>query len=404
LNVVPFVLLALIATGCAAGGGAPHKSATPVTAVASHPPLARVAPEPPRDVGGGALPLLRDTPVEPATLVSASGLFVRGIDPTDGRMFATDSGTGVLRQSSDWGATWSVDKELPPGVARHVVKIVRFGDFLYLLATGPVPGVWRAAPTAGNAPFEWSSELLRLPSGTTGIMTDLNASSWPANNYLYVGTYGDPVGGPSIWRISASDANASGTAWERTYGPDASDRHIHAVAADPFAPGDVWATIGDGGQTTLAFSNTYGATWVPVIKDYAWQSVQISFDARYIYLAGDQPTFAYAVLDRATFTPLVAAPNTPADIPIPVAHAPADHYYAISYYGAVDPATGSYYCVANDTSATGTWMGMFFARRVGERLQVLDPGGVSRAMNGEVFIAHGTVYSGEWQHPVVAGA
>ena len=68
----------------------------------------------------------------------------------------------------------------------------------------------------------------------------------------------------------------------------------------------------------------------------------------------------------------------------------------------MDPATGIYYCVANDQSSAGNWMGMFYARRVGERLRILDPGGVDNNMNGEILIAHGTVYSGVWRHPVLA--
>jgi len=283
-----------------------------------------------------------------------------------------------------------------------VNKIVRFGRYLYLLASGPSPGVWRSAPQAGDLPFQWSPQLLVLTPGSTVIMTDLSASSWGTNDYLFVGEYGDPVGGPSIWRISQRDGDGAGTNWLRSYGPNHQDRHVHAVAADPYVRGDVWATIGDGGPTTLVFSNDYGETWTRVIADYSWQAVQISFDANYVYLAGDQPTFSYGVLDRATLTPHVAAPNRPADLSISRPHASGDRYYAIAYFGAVDTATGVYYCVANDQSSPGNTMGMFFSRRVGERFRVLDPGGKDNSMNGEVFVAHGDVYSGVWKHPLLA--
>lgn len=402
LRVVALMFAVAMPLGCAAGSATSHESSPSTT-------TSRPAPRVPVDAAGGTATLpaaLRNPAAEaiaPATLVHPDGYYVRGVDTVDGRLLAIDGSRGELRQSSDWGATWSAGKGLPSGLRAGMInKFVRFGRYIYLLASGPSPGVWRAPPAAGSTPFSWSSQLLKLTEGSTAIMTDLNASSWGTNDFLFAGEYGDPVGGPTIWRIGIADADAGGLNWLRSYGPDGASRHIHGVAADPYFRGNVWATIGDGGPTTLAFSNDYGATWTRVIGDYSWQAVQISFDPRYVYLAGDQPTFAYGVLDRSTFMPLIAAPNRPADLAIPGAHSPGDRYYAIAYFGAVDPATGIYYCVANDQSSAGNRMGMFYARRVGERLRILDPGGVDNNMNGEILIAHGTVYSGVWRHPVLA--
>lgn len=398
---VALVFAVALPLGCAAGA--------PTARQSSPLPTSRPTPEKPVDVAGATGPLqtpLRNPAPEsiaPATLVHKDGYYVRGVDAVDGRLLAMDGSRGELRQSNDWGATWSAGKGLPSGLRPEMVnKLVRFGRYIYLLASGPSPGVWRAPPAAGSTPFAWSPQLLKLTPGSTAIMTDLNASPWGTHDFLFAAEYGDPVGGPSIWRIGMDDADGLGLNWIRSYGPDGKSRHIHGVAADPYIRGDVWATIGDGGPTTLAFSNDYGETWTRVIGDYSWQAVQISFDPRYVYLAGDQPTFSYGVLDRATLTPQIAAPNRPADLEIPGLHAAGDRYYAIAYFGSVDPATGIYYCVANDSSSAGNRMGMFYARRLGERIRILDPGGVDINMNGEILIAHGTIYSGVWQHPALA--
>ena len=338
----------------------------------------------------------------PTEVLASQGYYVRGIDPIDGRLLVIDDADGVLRQSSDWGLTWSGNKGLPIGVTfRNVSKIVRFGNYLYLLATSSAgfARVWRAPPAASNTHFAWSPPLLTLTRGSTVIMTDLEGSSWGANDYLFCGEYGDPMGGPSIWRISLADANGAGTHCTRSWGPAPHDRHIHAVAPDPYRPGTVWAAIGDGGPQTIIRSTNYGASWSVVIADYVWQGVQISFSPAFVYIASDQPRFAYYVISRATLRPRVASPTRLAALRIP--EMPGAHYYAIAYFGSVDPATGIYYCVANDTSSSGNWMGMFFALKVGSPLRVLVKGGHAISMNGEVFIAHGAIFSGVWHVPLL---
>jgi len=335
-----------------------------------------------------------------AKMISPDRYFVRGIDTVDSRLLVIDERDGVLRQSSDWGATWSTDKRLPAGLTwADVSKIVRFGGYLYMLATGPSPGVWRAAPAPGNTPFAWSAELLRLDRGSTAIMTDLDASSWGSADVLLCGEYGDPIGGPSIWRLRLEDGNSTGTAWERVDGPIPQNRHVHAVASDPYVPGQIWATIGDGGTEELIRSTDAGTTWRTVLNDHRWQGVEISFDRNFIYIASDQGNFTYEGVDRQSLTPYVGSPNNHFDF---TPTASGAKYWRIAYFGAVDPVTGTYYCVANDTSSEGgPWMGMFFATKLSEPIQVLDRGGVGIEMNGEVFIAHDTVYSGIWQHPLV---
>jgi|GEM_PF-4773154 len=343
--------------------------------------------------------------LQPRSLASkiGPGYYLRGIDRVNHRLLVIDDADGVLRQSSDWGLTWSRNKGLPPGVTfRHVSKFVRFGKYLYLLAqSAGFAGVWRAPPAAGDTRFVWSSRLLRLTRGSTVIMTDLEASTWRAKNYLFCGEYGDPVGGPSIWRISLAGANGAGSHWIRSWGPAPRDRHIHSVAPDPYNPGTVWAAIGDGGPQTIIRSTDSGATWSVVIANFVWQGVQISFDRTYVYIAGDQPKFTYYVINRATLSERVGSPTRLGALHLP--GLPGARYYSIAYFGSVDPATGTYYCVANDTSSSGNWMGMFFGSKVGSPLQVLDRGGHGIGMNGEVFIAHGTIFSGFWMHPLLRG-
>src|SRR6476646_367444 len=162
--------------GCAAGSATSHESGRSSTTTS------RPAPRVPVDAasGGAQLPAALRNPaaeaIAPATLVHPDGYYIRGVDTVDGRLLAIDGSRGELRQSSDWGATWSAGKGLPRGLSPGMInKFVRFGRYIYLLASVPSPGVWRAPPAADSTPFSWSPQLLKLTEGSTAIMTDLNA-------------------------------------------------------------------------------------------------------------------------------------------------------------------------------------------------------------------------------------
>jgi hypothetical protein len=220
--------------------------------------------------------------------------------------------------------------------------------------------------------------------------------------YLFVGEYGDPVGGPTIRRISLADANGAGTNWAAVYGPDATIRHVHSVAEDPYHVGHVWATCGDGTSKTIMRSTDHGSTWNVAVSHSAWQGVQISFSPSWVLVAGDSQVASVIAIDRDTLTPRSASKNHHKHIAIPGATASTDAYYNNAYFGAVDPSTGIYYCVPNDASVSGNTTGMLYLSHVGGRLEILDR---SQAyMNFEVFIVPGYVIAGQWRRSLLSFA
>ena len=318
-------------------------------------------------------------------------LLVRGVDAVDGILIANDTSSGFPRQSADWGATWSGNKGLPPNTAyTNFGKVVRFKDNLYVISkdvsTGRF-GVYRTPPAPGNTLYTWSSALVTLGPGASSLGTIMNAD----DSYLYLGEYGDPQGGPRILR------SADGMNWEVVFA-NSSLRHIHAVAPDPYNPGEVWATTGDGRGKAVMRSTSFGApgSWQVVVSSSRWQAVQISFSPEWVFFAGDSGTGTVWVLDRQQLQPVWAATNYHATMPVP-GGSTGDAFYRNAFYGSVDPVTGVYYAsTAVDKSGANT-KGLFALPAIGGELQFLD----FNAAGTEVFIAGGRVWSGPYNYPLL---
>src|SRR4029453_15757731 len=118
-------------------------------------------------------------------------------------------------------------------------------------------------------------------------------------------------------------------------GPDPSARHVHAVAPDPYVPGQVWATLGDGTAESVIRSNDFGAsgTWQVVVQSSYWQAVQISFSPQWVFFAGDAGKGTVYVLARVLLQPAWAASNYHADIPVP-GGSPTNSFYKNAFFGA----------------------------------------------------------------------
>ena len=332
-----------------------------------------------------------------AKVHASSAYMVKGVDLTDNCIFCRDDTGSYIRQSTDWGATWSASKGEPTNVTHSTItKFVRFGAYIYVLAKDSSDNlykVWRASPASGDTAFTWSSPLHAMAStGATALGSSLSASS----SYLYLAEYGSPTGGPAAYR------SANGTDWTTIYTADATLTHIHAIAEDPYNAGHVWMTCGDGTAKTIQRSTDYGDTWSVVVASSAWQGVQISFSPEWVFVAGDGSRGTVVVVDRDTGTPYWGSTNFHWNVAVPGAATVTDKYWKNAYFGAVDPATGIYYCVANDTSASGTTMGLFWLPRVGSSLQILDPGGNGISMNGEVHIGVGWLFSNLWRKALLS--
>lgn len=329
--------------------------------------------------------------------------YCRGIDKTAGWVYVQDTSNGVLRQSENWGTSWSGTKGWPADVTyTNAGKIVRFGDYIWMIAKATASGlvgVYRATPQAGATALTWSGPLKTWNTGGGLLTPCLEAGE----THLYMAEYGDPVGGPAAYRLSLADANGAGTNWETIYPQDASLRHFHTIFPDPFRAGHVYLLGGDGTAKTILRSTDYGAagSWSVLVASSSWQAVQMSADEEYIWLAGDSQRVTAAVLDRDTGTVTAAATNHHTMLAVPGGG--TDTFYSNAYYGAVDPDTGVYYCVANDTSTgVGNRDGMFWLPRVGSRFEILDKGTAgANSLNGEVFFGGGFVWSGRWHRPLL---
>jgi len=226
-----------------------------------------------------------------------------------------------LSQSEDGGTTW-VAKNLPAEAptsaasAGHAKAVLFKGNyyFQFLKSADSLPAIVRAAPVAGNGNFSWSAPLLTGSAGSNIISTGIAAD----DSYIYWGEYGDPTAGPSLWR------SPDGTTWTKVLGPGTfALRHVHGIFPDPFNAGHVYLTAGDAGSAGYNYRSTnYGATWAPLPgslgTNQAWQSVQVSFDADWIYFGPDTTAnMSVFKADRATLTPRWHAKQSHRYLPVP---------------------------------------------------------------------------------------
>lgn len=372
-----------------------------------------------------------------------------GRDSVTGRAYIGNGASGALTMSDTASAaspTYGGAQVKPPGCAvlSDLKKIVRFGAKIYAAyrdTSGTAIGaVASATPGATiNTAITFVKEALTLTAGATLEGYSFAASAWASGTqYLYAAEYGDPTGGPSLWR------SPDGTTWTSVYGPRADLRHFHAVAADPYVPGHVYLTAGDGVANCIMRSTDSGANWTVIAASKDEQAVQVSFDATYVYFAHDNGGGGASVLRRSDDAIYAAATNVPYMMAVPggmggrrvadavttsasatltsataaftaadrgrvislpsaypagtyitaitnattvtmsvvataslsaqVAYISSDRFTVNTYVGAVDPSTGIYYLVANDNSGRGSRQGLFALDRVGGAFRILDPG------------------------------
>jgi hypothetical protein len=332
-------------------------------------------------------------PAQAAPLSSSLKLSLIGIDEHNGILIAWDRDVHQFRISQDWGQSWSAPKGAPvsnfcPGRA----SAVYYDGDLYVAGREGCTGVekvWRTRVETGNTPFRFI-HVFTGPAGSSPLQTDLAAG----HGYLWLGTYGNPQPGPQIWRYN-------GVTWQKVW-QGTTCKHVHAVAADPYHPGTVFATIGDGCGKVLLRSTDDGASWDSVVPSRdpngcLTQSVQISFDAKYVYLGGDgncKTAWAYA---RGSSALKPAGTNWHFDLPVP--GLPNAQWLSNAYFGAVDPATGHYYAASGPGSKWGTKMGMFYLGQAGGTYSVFaGPSPVGLA--AKVFIAHGHVWCNNQHFPL----
>lgn len=256
------------------------------------------------------------------TYQAPSGRAIIGVDTVNGRRFAHSS-FGLSRNTNDADpSAWTADN-LPTGVTGGAAighaKMLLFKGSYYLLAKASgVPGVYRC-PAALPLTWEASPVFTLSTSGVDIIQPGFNTDG----DWLYLSEYGDPVGGPSVYRSS------DGNTWTRVLGPGTfAGRHCHGVFPDPYNAGHVYLTCGDAGSAGFTYRSTdYGATWSKLTgalgSDQSWQSVQMSFTPTHLWLGPDTTgNFSAITADRATLTPRWASNRSHRHLPVPSGLAP----------------------------------------------------------------------------------
>lgn len=204
-----------------------------------------------------------------------------------------------------------------------VGRVVRFKALWVCLITDQTGGYAAIYTSPAPGPSGTCTWTLRqnLTAGSDGLFFPCLDQDGTA---VVVGEYGDPlVGGtktPHIWR--STDGITWSVAWQTTgsgaQGAPTNYRHVHAVAPDPYEPGVWYSTFGDGPSPCMLKSTDYGATWATVSTLTAdYQSVQISFDPNYVWLAADTTKSAVWLMDRRSNALKSGAVNDHSRIAVP---------------------------------------------------------------------------------------
>jgi hypothetical protein len=76
-----------------------------------------------------------------------------------------------------------------------------------------------------------------------------------------------------------------------------------------------------------------------------------------------------------------------------------EQFYDKAFYGSVDPATGIYYCIANDNSGAGSRSGLFVLPGVGQPLTLVQT--FLQQITGEMYIGGGYIHSHTITRPLL---
>lgn len=330
-------------------------------------PVTPVAPGNPKSMFEGPVML---------TGLGVPGTVTVGYDQARGTRWALNPTTGRLY------ADYATDAGFPfHDVGGHVVthdaQVLRFGNRYLTVMFGP---------TTASAAIYWSNDFslsgwTKVKDLTTngqfgGSATSIGTGIATDGQTALVGEYGDPKSGsapaPKIWRSTHDEAGGYGSIWTQVYA--GGERHIHAIEFDPYNPGHVYATTGDGDATAkLMRSTDSGVTWTTVFSGQArWQAVQISYSPNFIWLASDSDSITAVVVDRATMTPKIAAKNSHQQIAVPGGKI-GDAFHSQAFYGAYDTDTARYYFVTHSAGTYGNRHGAFYIDKPGGRVHLIAP-------------------------------
>ncbi len=275
---------------------------------------------------------------------------ILGYDPSNEQLIlGLDVAGQTLRQSADGGATWSNDKTSPTN-CNFWIKAVACNGVWFLLYRSSADSeihVATATQASGNTAFTWTKRLDLTAGCNPYLMTPMNTDGTD----VLVGEYGDPSGGPRIWRCRPATSLAT---WTAVWGPDAGVRHVHGVFPDPYNAGHWYASLGDLPSTANKLylkSTDNGRSFSTFATTSFPQAVQLSFDENWIYGANDQSKGAGPfVMDRSADDYHFLTDESHHRMACPGSPYPFDNN---AFYGAVDPDGSGYYYVSVSTAGPG---------------------------------------------------
>lgn len=382
----------------------------------------------------------------------------KGFDPVDNLLWYANSVD--LTTTTNHGVTMSASRGLPTGVlATSIKKILRAGSYVWIGAVDSADGltkVWRAPVTTGT--YAWSAPLVSMSTNGGLLGTCMNADG----SYVYIGDYGTPTAA-KVWRGSVStgaftEVTPTGIVRHvHAIAPDPyNPGHVWMTTGDSGARtyrstnyGQTWSLIDSQWQSVQI---SFTEDWVYLAADSGVASVLVvDRDTLKTYAA--TPTWHYEVAvpggaGSRVVTDLVTTTNsttvtsatanfTAADVGRRINHSRTadsinyitavssstsattataswgaatgltatifgDQFFDKAFFGAVDPATGIYYCIANDSSGKGTRSGLFMLPAPGEPMQLVQT--FSYTISGEMFIGDGYLHSHEVVRPLVSFA
>lgn len=393
-------------------------------------------------------------PAAPSTYALASRQF-RGYDTVDHIGWLVSSADLVT--TADHGVTVSAARGFPTNViGANVIKVLRAGGYVWMGArdsTDSLTKLWRAPVTTGT--YTWSGPLATMSALGGLLMSSMGAD----DQYVYLGDYADPTGGAKVYRVSvatgtpeavtptgiirhvhaiAADPYNPGHVWMTT--GDSGPRIYRSTNY-----GATWTLIN---STWQAVQISFSADWVHFAADSAVVTAFVMNRTDLVPLAAT-PSFHYEIAvpggaasrlltdlqtTSGSKTVTSATANfTAADVGKKINHTASDpgnyitavasatsattfanswatgtktgfidgdRFYDKAFWGAVDPATGVYYCIANDNSGKGTRSGLFMIRKVGEPLELVET--FLSQITGEMFIADGYLHSHVVARPLLA--
>jgi hypothetical protein len=342
-----------------------------------------------------------ESPFYPVTTVNATNtMLVKGYDSVNHTIFVINMNNSQFQFSTDYGATWSMDKELPGNITYlNFKKVVAFKNKYYAIGMDATDAnkykIYSCDIPAWGSACSWT--LVHTLSDNATLLCGFSSDS----QYIYCGEYcgTTPItGGPSAWR------SADGTTWLAFFGPDPDIRHIHDIKPDPFNPGHVWMTTGDASKPIMK-SVDYGDNWELIATNSVWQCVQISFTEDYVWLAGDADRRATAfVVNKITSEVMSASPNSHHNMAVP-----GEYFAATTTFEPGEIATGIS-VTSSAVTLTGAALGDYVAVAAPYDLQgCIAFGNVTAANTLEITVANLTggaitLASGTWKVRILRGA